>query len=270
MRQAAQREPPADLFCMEAGLEMKQAVWRGALALAIAGSAWTGAASAGVVVSGTRVVYKAEDREVTVKVNNPGKEPSLVQVWADKGNEKSVPDTADAPFLIMPPIFRVDPAKGQTLRLTFTGADLPKERESVFWLNVLDVPPLPKAASEQRNFMQVAFRSRIKLFYRPVGLPGTPDEAADKLSWSLLPQAGGKGYMLRASNQAAYHVSLNRSVLLVGKHEYETDGGMVPPGGSHDFALKDLKLKPEGALKLNYESINDYGAPVAHSISLAH
>ncbi|MEN6080095.1 fimbrial biogenesis chaperone [Chromobacterium piscinae] len=248
---------------------MKQAVWRGALALAVAGSVWTSAALAGVVISGTRVVYKAEDREVTVKVNNPGKEPSLVQVWADSGNEKSVPDTADAPFLIMPPIFRVDPAKGQTLRLTFTGADLSKERESVFWLNVLDVPPLPKAGNEQRNFMQVAFRSRIKLFYRPSGLQGTPDDAADKLSWTLLPQAGGKGYMLRASNRAAYNVSLNRAMLLVGKHEYETDGGMVPPGGSHDFALKDLKLKPDAGAKLTYESINDYGAPVMHSAPLA-
>lgn len=248
---------------------MKQAVWRGAVALAVAGSVWSSAALAGVVISGTRVVYKAEDREVTVKVNNPGKEPSLVQVWADSGNEKSVPDTADAPFLIMPPIFRVDPAKGQTLRLTFTGADLPKERESVFWLNVLDVPPLPKAGNEQRNFMQVAFRSRIKLFYRPTGLQGTPDDAADKLSWTLLPQAGGKGYMLRASNRAAYNVSLNRAMLLVGKHEYETDGGMVPPGGSHDFALKDLKIKPDAGAKLTYESINDYGAPVMHSAPLA-
>ncbi|WP_239688872.1 fimbria/pilus periplasmic chaperone, partial [Aquitalea magnusonii] len=30
-----------------------------------------------------------------------------MQVWADRGNEKSLPTTADAPFLIMPPIFRV-------------------------------------------------------------------------------------------------------------------------------------------------------------------
>ena len=248
---------------------MKQAVRRAALALMLAGAALSGAAQAGVVISGTRVVYKADDREVTVKVNNPGKEPSLVQVWADSGNEKSVPDTADAPFLIMPPIFRVDPTKGQTLRLTFTGADLPKDKESVFWLNVLDVPALPKLTAEQRNFMQVAFRSRIKLFYRPAGLAGTPDDAADKLSWTLLPQAGGKGYTLRATNPAAYHVSLNRAILLSGKHEFDTDGGMVPPGGSKDFALKDAKFKPEGGLKLNYESINDYGAPVMHSAPLA-
>ncbi len=228
-----------------------------------------GSASAGVVLSGTRVVYKAEDREVTVKVNNPGKEPSLVQVWADRGNEKSVPNTADAPFLIMPPIFRIDPAKGQTLRLTFTGADLPQDKESVFWLNVLDVPPLPKATGEQQNFMQVAFRSRIKLFYRPTGLVGTSDDAADKLRWSLKPQTAGKGYLLHAENASSYHVSLNRALLSAGGREYESDSGMVPPGGSHDFSLKDLKNRPDGALKLRYESINDYGAAVVHDVTLA-
>lgn len=229
----------------------------------------TGTASAGVVISGTRVVYKAADREVTLKINNPSQEPSLVQVWADRGNERSVPNTADAPFLIMPPIFRIDPNKGQTLRLTFTGADLPTDKESVFWLNVLDVPPLPKATGEQHNFMQVAFRSRIKLFYRPTGLVGTPDDAASKLTWRLQPQTSGKGgYLLHADNTSAYHVSLNRALLSVGGHEYESDSGMVPPGGSHDFVLKGLKNRPEGVLKLRYESINDYGAPVMHSMTL--
>ncbi|MGR2662247.1 fimbrial biogenesis chaperone [Chromobacterium haemolyticum] len=226
-------------------------------------------ANAGVVISGTRVVYNAADREVTVKINNPGKAPSLVEVWADAGNEKSTPDTADAPFLIMPPIFRVDPAKGQTLRITFTGADLPQDRESVFWLNVLDIPPLPKSAEEQRNFMQVAFRSRIKLFYRPKGLPGSADDAADKLSWSLQAEPNGKGYLLRATNAEAYNVSLNRAVLTANARSYETDSGMVPPGGSKDFPLKDLKFKLGGKLQFSYESINDFGAAVMHDAALA-
>ncbi|KIA80520.1 fimbrial biogenesis chaperone [Chromobacterium amazonense] len=244
---------------------MKQAVWQKVVALVMAGALWSSCALASVVISSTRVIYKADDREVTVKVNNPGKEPALVQVWADRGNEKSVPNTADAPFLIMPPIFRIDPAKGQTIRLTFTGADLPTDRESVFWLNVLDIPPLPKKSSEQQNFMQVAFRSRIKLFYRPEGLAGNPDDAAGQLVWTLKPQDGGKGYVLHAVNASAFHVSLNRALLAAGARQYETDGGMVPPGGSHDFLVKNLKGKPEGNLSLSYESINDYGAPVSHA-----
>lgn len=220
--------------------------------------------SAGVVLSGTRVIYREQDREITVKVNNPGKEPALVQAWADRGNVKSSPSSADAPFIILPPISRIDPDKGQSLRIAFVGQDQPKNKESIFWINVLDIPPMPKAGSEQRNYMQVAFRSRIKLFYRPTGLPGTPEEAAERLSWSIRPQAAGKGYLLHAVNASPYHVTVNRVLLPVAGRELESDSGMVPPGGSYDFVFKDLKSRPTSELKLRYESINDYGAAVVH------
>ncbi|MGL4602842.1 MAG: fimbrial biogenesis chaperone, partial [Iodobacter sp.] len=247
---------------------MKQAVWSGALALGMAFSLCITGAFAGVVITGTRVVYKAEEREVTVKISNPGKETVLVQAWADTGNEKSTPDEADAPFLIMPPIFRMGPQSGQALRVSFTGADLPKDRESVFWLNILDIPSQPKASNKTDNFLQMAFRSRIKLFYRPAGLAGKASAAAEKLSWSLLPQAGGKGYLLRARNPSAYHVSLAHVKLLIGHHEHKAGNGMLRPGDSHDFLLEDLKHKPKDHMKLNYESINDFGAVVMHSTPL--
>lgn len=111
-----------------------------------------------------------------------GKEPSMVQVWIDRGDPNSRADTANAPFLVTPPLVRIDPNKGQAFRVVFTGAELPKDRESIFWFNLLDVPPLPKDADA--NVMQVAYRSRIKLFYRPEGLAGNPVKAAESLTWA--------------------------------------------------------------------------------------
>jgi len=191
-----------------------------------------------------------------------------VQVWADKGDEKSTPRSADAPFLVMPPIFRVDPNKGQSLRITYTGADLPKDKESVFWLNVLDVPPVPMATGEQNNYLQLAIRSRIKLFYRPLNLKGTPELAAEHMSWRLLPRTGGEGYVLRASNGSAHFVSFNRAILKGDKDAFETDGGMVEPGGVADFVVKELKAVPAGALTVDFETINDYGGTVMQHQSL--
>ncbi len=50
---------------------------------------------------------------------------------------------------------------------------LPKDRESVFWFNVLEVPPKPDAATvANQSLLQLAFRTRIKLFYRPEALKG--------------------------------------------------------------------------------------------------
>ena len=50
-----------------------------------------GRAQASVVITGTRVIYPEMEREVTVKLNNDGNTPALVQVWLDDGNPKTLP-----------------------------------------------------------------------------------------------------------------------------------------------------------------------------------
>lgn len=59
----------------------------------------------------------------------------------------------------------MEPKRGQTVKVMYTGATaLPKDRESVYWFNVLEVPPKPKDAQADKNLLQLAFRTRIKLF----------------------------------------------------------------------------------------------------------
>ncbi len=45
------------------------------------------------------------------------------------------------PFTATPPVSRIDAKRGQTIKLMYTASSaLPKDRESVFWFNVLEVP----------------------------------------------------------------------------------------------------------------------------------
>lgn len=231
--------------------------------------AWliVGTAHANIIITGTRVVYNSTAREVTVRMNNPGQAPALAQVWIDRGDEKSTPNTADAPFLVMPPIFKVDPGKSQTVRITYTGEPLAQDKESVFWLNVLDVPPMPNPKEiGSQNYLQIAIRSRIKLFYRPTDLAGTPDGAADKITWQLVPQ--GKSFALRGVNPSAYHVSFSQAEVQFAGRTYKSDGGMIPPGGSTNFILKGMTKSPQGTVTIHYDTINDYGAIIPHKTSL--
>ncbi len=140
-----------------------------ACGLGVVAALLAGSAGASVTVGATRVVYPLENREVTVKLNNDRAEPSLVQVWMDKGNADAKPGEASAPFVLTPPIFRMEANKSQTLRMMYTGDALPQDRESVFWLNVLDVPP-KTAKNADVNSLQFAFRTRVKVFARPEGL----------------------------------------------------------------------------------------------------
>ena len=84
-------------------------------------------AVAGVVIGGTRVIYPAQSREITVQLSNIGDAPSLVQAWIDSGNPEQTAEDADAPFMLTPPIARVEPGRNQALRLMFAGAELPTD-----------------------------------------------------------------------------------------------------------------------------------------------
>ena len=213
---------------------------------------------AGVVISGTRVIYPAQAREITVQVNNVGEAPSLVQSWIDSGNPEQTAENSDAPFLLTPPIARVEAGRSQALRVIFTGADLPEDRESLFWLNVLDVAPSPKETGEEQNYLQVAFRSRIKLFYRPKGLPDTANDAPTKLRWSW---SGGK---LRVDNLTPYHVTLAEvhAVNANADRLIEEKGKMVGPN-------QQMVLDASGPIeKVRFTTINDYGGRVENSASV--
>ena len=65
-------------------------------------------AHASVVIGGTRVVFPASQGEVTVRLSNSAAHPALVEAWIDDGDVQSTPDTANTPFLITPPLFRME------------------------------------------------------------------------------------------------------------------------------------------------------------------
>jgi chaperone protein EcpD len=237
-------------------------------------------AHANIVINGTRIIYPADEREVSVKLNNEGEHPSLTQIWFDSGDIKSSPKTSKAPFIATPPISRIDAGKAQTIRLMYTQEPLPEDQESVFWLNVLDIPPLPKAGRDEEagnNFMQLALRIRIKIFFRPKNLTGTAERAAEQIHWQLTEDQQTHNYVLHADNPSAYHVSLISAQLSADGKTIDATTDMLNPKSSSDFALPSLtntnQASPaspalSGPIELTYVSINDFGVPVKHTTTI--
>jgi chaperone protein EcpD len=215
--------------------------------------------SAGLVITGTRLVYPSIQKEITVKLNNNGSQPALMQSWVDTGDVDSSPSSSKAPFVLSPPLARIDPGKGQSLRLIFTGVALPQTRESVFWLNVLEIPPKPQLDTEL-NTLQMAFRSRIKIFYRPVGLPGSAAEAINQVQWKIVSASSGKGLALQAFNPSPFYVSLVELDVVMGAHRERGENGMVGPGETRQYAVPGLKTHPGADAQIEFKAINDYGA----------
>jgi chaperone protein EcpD len=218
-------------------------------------------AAAGIIVDGTRVVYPASKREVTIQIRNPGERPSLVQAWLDAGDPNAKPGESKVPFVMTPPLFRLDPTKGQSLRLVYTHDPLPADRESLFWLNVLDIPPRAPTNPDLPNQLDLAFKHRMKVFFRPAGLTGAAAEAPAHLKWKLLLN-DGKAVAIEASNPTAYHVSLIQVTVTVGGHPVIAKADMVDPFASRRFDLPDPLTAPGGAVPLEYWFVNDYGGNV--------
>ncbi|HTV87243.1 MAG TPA: fimbria/pilus periplasmic chaperone [Dyella sp.] len=213
-------------------------------------------AHAGVVISTTRVVYQANDKEETVKLNNEGTLPLLVQAWLDSGDINASPAQIAVPFTLTPPMFRMDPGKGQALRLRYTGEPLPKDKETLFWLNVLEVPPKDKTTADT-NALRMAIRTRIKVMFRPKGLPGSAKDAPGALTWNVVRE--GDGYALKASNASPYFVNLATVALSVAGKTLDAGQGYVAPSGVALFPVKDLSSAPGASADVQYVSIDDYG-----------
>lgn len=199
-------------------------------------SAW-----AGVALGATRVIYPAGQKQVQLAVtNNDDKSTYLIQSWVEDIDGKK-----SSSFIITPPLFTMQGKKENTLRIIdATGDQLPKDRESLFWLNVKAIPAMDKSKLTE-NTLQLAIISRIKLYYRPGNLEIPPDAAPEKLIFKR-----NRGVLV-ITNPTPYYLTITE--LNYGNHAL--DNALVPPRGE-----ASVKLPDGSGNNITYRTINDYGA----------
>ena len=236
-------------------------------ALLLAGLIAPFAAQADVVLSTTRIIYKEKSDGVDMRMENRGQHPLLVQTWMDDGNKNADPSTLKVPFTITPPIARLDPQRGQTVTFMYTGSQpLPKDRESIYWFNALEIPPKP-ADNKESSVLQMAFRTRIKLFYRPDGIGGEKNaaEAIEKVTWRRSVNQGK--VIISGKNDSPFYISYAALKVQANGKEYNVSNDMIKPFSQQDFAVNNAAALPAGAT-LEYSAINDFGARVTRKVSL--
>ncbi|KQW99733.1 fimbrial chaperone protein [Acinetobacter sp. Root1280] len=211
-------------------------------------------AYAGVSIDGTRIIFPSNSKSVNVQLRNIYDTPALVQAWIDNGNPKKTPQAEDVPFVLNPPLVRIEPNKGQIIRIIpLDSTQLPKDRESIFWFNILDIPPSDPNLTDN-NHLSFTVRTRVKLFYRPQQLAMKAAVAQQSIQFKLDASTNS----LTISNPTPYYIT----VLQVKNGKYEAinsgdDAIMLEP-----FASSALKnFKPDlTTKKISYEIVNDLGA----------
>jgi P pilus assembly chaperone PapD len=197
-------------------------------------------AQGSVVLGGTRVIYDAGKKESNISVKNLSERPFLVQ----SGVKNNGNNSARPPFIVTPPLFRLDGKKENVLRIIHTGSKLPQDRESLFWLNV---KAIPSSSNSDANTLHIAVNTQIKLLYRPKDLPSNPDDAAKVLNWQV------DGNQLKVTNDSPYYINFH-SVKING--DSIDSATMAPPKSITAFKLsKSVKIGSE----ISWKIINDYG-----------
>jgi fimbrial chaperone protein len=212
--------------------------------------------AASVVMLNTRIIYPADAQSQTIQFTNNDSIPYVMQMWSDINNPSSTPESADGPFVVIPALFRVEPKTGQSVRLVFTGNNLPQDRESVFYLNSVQIPP-KNLASSTDNQMLVVLRNRIKIFYRPNTIVGSPERITEQFRFSLK-QSVGK-WVLAVHNDSGYYASFIKAAAVVGNKEIPFKVDMVAPKSQADWKLEKDIQSPASAQKIKFTLINDYG-----------
>lgn len=197
--------------------------------------------AAGIQVGRTRIVYDAGKKEISLPLINKETElPWLIQSWTDTGDGRT-----RGPFIVTPPLFRLEPQKEQSLRIAWNGTALPENKESLFYMNVRTIPATA-AEDDDKNVLRLIYKTRIKLFWRPKGLKGDPDETCKNLRYSR------HGQQLTVTNQGAFHITFDN--LKLGNAKLEK-ADMVTPQSSVEIPVPDTATGNQ----VSWRCITDYG-----------
>lgn len=212
---------------------------------------------ANIVINGTRIIYPEKNKEIIVQLINNGDGPSLVQSWIDDGDIHSTPETANSPFLLSPPIVKITENNGQQLSIKRNMDPLPRDIESVYYLNILDIPPTAENLAGM-NSIQLAVRSRIKIFFRPKSLAGDANHAIKNLKFN----AEEKG--IRLINSSPFHINIV-SINDPDSKNIIADPVMILPR-SNLFASSSINIQRGKEYTVTF--IDDLGAYKQHIVTI--
>ncbi|WP_118986444.1 fimbrial biogenesis chaperone [Photorhabdus sp. CRCIA-P01] len=203
----------------------------------------------GLSFSPMQLSYVAKDSPggVTLSMTNHTGQNYLVQGFVSPMD----PDTGRfdtqaeqvPPFVVLPPLKRVEAGEEFSFRIRQLGGQLPPDRESAFVVSLRAIPgvavpdTVDTSALSHRidkvSQVQIALQMNIRLFYRPLGVPDRDNATvAKQVKFSI------QGTQLRVENPTPYFLTF--SALKVGSQQADdhTRQAMVPPKGIQTYSFQ--------------------------------
>lgn len=220
-------------------------------------------ADGGVSFSRNRLVYNEKDKAISIAALNHGDAPYLIQAGVSGDADK----TTTAPFLVTPPLFRLDGRAQNMMRIMKVGAPLPADRESVFYFYATAIPGQgdeggKDADADGKNTvgakLSIAMKTILKLFYRPRNLPVTIDQAHGMMQFVQ------QGNTVVIKNPTPYYQSFAQLKFDGAEQNLDTHESMVAP-------MSNLTFPTSARVNtVTWSVMTDYGGttpPVSQNIT---
>ncbi len=201
-------------------------------------------AYASINVDRTRIVFSAKQDTVSMTLSNNAELPYLAEAWIEDENGQKVLND----FVVIPPIQRIEANGKNQIKIVRSESSkgLPDNKETLYYLNIKEVPP----KSEYKNNMQVALKSKLKIFYRPTQILTNNDQ-----SWLSEIKVSYKNKVVKIDNPTAYYINIADVVDKKGQVVKGIGYNMLKPQSFKEIKLSN-DLSPD--IKIGY--IDDYGA----------
>lgn len=203
-----------------------------------------------IALDRTRVVFDGDQKSVSLTISNKNSQlPYLAQGWI----ENSLGQKITSPFVVLPPVQRVEPKKSTQIRIeSLPEIDaLPQDRESIFYFNLREIPP----KSDKPNVLQLALQSKIKLFYRPKGILLDETEMLNN-PWQEKMQLIRQGGNYFAKNPTPFYITIiGAAKQKDSPASKEFQAVMIAPFSQENLGKSVSELSNSPVLTY----INDYG-----------
>lgn len=209
-------------------------------------------AQAAFSLNGTRYIYDEGRKNISFEVTNKSQDTYGGQVWID-----NISRGKDEVYIVpSPPFFKVNAGNKQIMRLMMVNDALPVDRESLFMLNVQEVPPKPK--NTEGNVIAIAMNTRVKVIYRPKVLAEQRRDAEKQLT--LVNRDGS----LWIKNPTPYYFAVTK-VKHQGKALTLTDEVAQSLSQLAPFSEVNTRVRTLSG-GLSVDAINDWGGVVNYEV----
>lgn len=211
---------------------------------------------AAFILNGTRFIYDESKKNISIEVRNQSKEGYGGQVWIEHASQS----TSDPAFIPLPSFFKVGGEQTQIVRIMKITESLPNNKESIFWLNVQEIPPV---SDNESNVMVVAVNTKVKLIYRPEQIKNERPNAESL----LIVEKSGNQLVLKNPTAyffAAVDLKINGHKKVKLSKDLMNEIGMIKPFSS--IYLTGLNANKGDSITI--DTIDDYGAINSYNISI--